>query len=1164
MKLRREDIFQMALILSGLLVAILFSVFLYREIYPEYKIYQEDYLALEKFRSTYTGEPVPPFSMGVKQIVLEREDKGPAVVDRCVSCHVALEIPAFSPTQVSRNEKGDIVYNKEGYPVLEENKNFIWKKLDQAIADLRDEKVNENLRQQGEESKVNQRLAQAAQYEALKTAHVGEHVYDVKRVLSMHPLIGKETRPFEFHPVAEYGCTSCHNGNGNGLVTDKAHGPVFDEQYEVEFIGEVPQFLEKDEVNDPRFSKVFNGKPGHGLLFQTTPIYVGSLIQAKCVQCHQTLQDQRAIGTSSGLDPLVQKSVDTLTKNYQRGRELFIEQACYACHKIAALSRGGVGPELTNEGDSYPWYIKQKISWPQSDLKTSTMPNMRIDHEELEDLMTFILAQKGSNKAVGEIPYKAAVKAWDEGRKLPWEKSITPAEIYDLNYSMMVFATEGCAACHRLKGFESNVGYAIEKGKPSFEQLSEEHEWFQKLFPETIMGSQIVSVIDEHAKEIDAKIVNDVRQNAILEEIEKKYPNNLESFYSSFKYAMRSKNDAGLSQKELNRWKARVKRVMMMFIQEYGLGRLICPRPNWSGVYRTDEWLMEHFRNPASLVPRSLMPAFPFDDTKFYALTYLLDMLGMRNRDANREVWDHRGFNPARAFDLYCSQCHGDYRQGNGPVAEWIYPIPKNLSSAEFLRNLTKENAIMSIHHGIKGTPMPPWGEVGEDKPLSVKSISSGKPILTESEIKQLVDWLFSLIPEGDIFKGESDVMKWQYTPEDAIKELEREGNTEKLKSEPEKESRHKKEDVAALSPVFPIVGTEELQVKDFFDEVPHTVVDEPSTMYYIKKKYYTEHNIKEGQKFFLANCAVCHGNEGDGSGLRAGTMSEAKPQMLTNLNWIRTRDDLRLLRSIKYGIPGTAMTPWGDFTSSLLRMQLVIFIRTLTQEQDQRAKLNTALYETFSTALQTIDAARLTQSRLIQKQQQQFDKALTDYQQATERAEKGAVPLVDAVKAYELYLSEGVHLNREQALDQILINLKTDIQQEREIYQKIGIDLINAGLGDEALDIVLQMIALNKTRFTVDKNQLIFKESPQIDQKLEMLTKQINEILSNKMKRLEKEQLGVEGQLASAQRNEELREINGEINTYKGLKDKITQYVKEAIEIKAKEKKLYEQLKKK
>jgi hypothetical protein len=75
----------------------------------------------------------------------------------------------------------------------------------------------------------------------------------------------------------------------------------------------------------------------------------------------------------------------------------------------------------------------------------------------------------------------------------------------------------------------------------------------------------------------------------------------------------------------------------------------------------------------------------------------------------------------------------------------------------------------------------------------------------------------------------------------------------------------------------------------------------------------------------------VCHGNEGDGSGTRGSTMQEAKPRMLTNLDWLRSHDDLRILRSIKYGVPGTSMTPWGDLTNSLQRLQLVMFIRSLT-----------------------------------------------------------------------------------------------------------------------------------------------------------------------------------------------------------------------------------------
>ena len=172
-----------------------------------------------------------------------------------------------------------------------------------------------------------------------------------------------------------------------------------------------------------------------------------------------------------------------------------------------------------------------------------------------------------------------------------------------------------------------------------------------------------------------------MRSGSILDEIDQKYPGIIEGLYTNFKFAGRSPVEA---------WKKLIKRVLMIYIQEYGLGRLICPRPNWSGVYRSDQWLMEHFRNPSSHVPHSIMPVFPFDDTKFYALTYMLGMLGEKNVLADRAVIEHYGFDPSDAFQKHCAQCHGEYRLGNGPVSEWIYPIPKNLRRADFLRNLTK------------------------------------------------------------------------------------------------------------------------------------------------------------------------------------------------------------------------------------------------------------------------------------------------------------------------------------------------------------------------------------------------------------------------------------------------------------------------------------------
>src|SRR5690606_6723976 len=155
-------------------------------------------------------------------------------------------------------------------------------------------------------------------------------------------------------------------------------------------------------------------------------------------------------------------------------------------------------------------------------------------------------------------------------------------------------------------------------------------------------------------------------------------------------------------------------------------------------------------------------------------------------------------------------------------------------------------------------------------------------------------------------------------------------------------------------------------EVKEVFDVYLGQGNGLAENMYYIKKRYYTEANLDAGKEFFELNCAVCHGREGEGQGSRAGAMQDAKPRMLTNLNWLESRDDLRLLRSIKYGVRGTSMTPWGDQTSSLQRLQLVMYIRSLSQEQRKRDRLLSVMYKTFDTARQTIETARAAENQRL------------------------------------------------------------------------------------------------------------------------------------------------------------------------------------------------------
>jgi len=1051
---RRQDFYQIALVGFSALICIGIASFVYREIFPEYKTYQKAYSRLEAFRSGYSHESPAPFSTGIKQILLVHETQNSESVDRCVSCHVAMDLPHFSPTRIAHNLNGQPLVDASGKPILEVNPDYVWTKLEEHIQELTHPEVNEELHDQGRDTEVKKRLAVAAQLAQLKTVKVDGREVAVEKVIQMHPLIGAETRPFEFHPLEKYGCVSCHSGNGRALVAKRAHGPVFDGEYETAETGLVPHFTEMDRENDPLFAKMYNHKPGHELIFQTTPLLAGPLTEAKCVQCHQpaegsmrtaldriefvTRQKQRqvaalksALGNHETADkalnllrnridekgreetiewlngrlekplltsqerselesqlaflrvheesaaalqkeedraalllpilkeafqegqealaqlheakePVVwaiqdkdlikkmQCDVDCQISNYQRGKELFVSQACYACHRIAGYSRNNVGPELSKAGLNYPWYIKESIVWPQADLPTSTMPNFKLDHEELAALMTFLMAQRGETKAISEIDHQILLAEWEKGAKMPWEEAVSPTEILSTRAGQLIFVSEGCASCHKLSGFTSSI------------ELNErDRQWFTQLFPEKIPGSHLEKIVEEKAEEIDRHIQVTKGSSESLEEIESKFPGLLNTFYTHFKFAERAYNYAYKELPEkLAAYKSRLQRVLKVYIQEYGLGRDIAPNLSWSGVWREDEWLLGHFHNPTAYTPKSLMPVLPFDETKLYTLNAMLHTLGKQNKQKLREIWQTKGFDPVFAFQILCSSCHGEQRQGNGSVAQWIFPIPKNLRDPVFLSHLTKERAIDSITHGVKGTPMPPWGE----------AISGDTPVLSAAEVGQLVDWLFQDIPdEGLISK------KWDYLPLDAVGEMKK----EKVYFQP---TPQEKDLVAA-----------------YFEERPSSQhPGQPS--YYIREEFYTASNLENAEKFFVANCSICHGKEGAGTGARATSMVEAKPRVLTDLPWIRSQDDLQLLRAIKYGVPGTAMVPWGDQTTSAQRMGLVLFIRNLSRDSLVREELQEMLYTHFDHKLILIEAARLnayTQLEDLQKKSADAEKAL-------------------------------------------------------------------------------------------------------------------------------------------------------------------------------------------
>ena len=897
------------------------------------------------------------------------------------------------------------------------------------------------------------------------------------------------------------------------------------------------------------------------------------------------LQNQKNISS-------IQTEIDFLTKDYHRGQNLYISQACYACHRIAGFARGGVGPELTEEGKTaYPWYIKQKIHWPQGDLKTSTMPNFRLDHAELEPIVGYVLGQKGKSNAISETEYKSQIDKWETGSKMPWEKPITPTQMLDLRYSMTVFATEGCAACHRLKGFESDVGYKVEKGhqdKIDFETLYKEREWFNRLFPEDISGSDLVKALEAHANEVDEHIVDHVRSGSILEEINQKVPETIEAYYNNFRYASRAKNDEYTQQaaketnpakkheilEKLDLWKQRMHRVLMVYVQEYGLGRLIGPRPNWSGIYRSDEWLMEHFHNPTSRVPRSIMPVFPFDDTKFYALTHMLDVLGKQNRDEVREIWKHHGFNPSQAFQIYCSQCHGAQLQGNGPVAEWIFPIPKNLTNSNFLLNLTRPRVLDSITHGIKGTPMPPWGEAAMDKPTA-----DGIPVLNKEEIYKLAEWLYSNIPGG---RGIQNVPKWEYKPENVIEELRNE--RKKLPSAPANKTwegelksnlgyLYKGEGLfAALSPYVYPSNLDQFKPDEsgfpgaeIFNRIPNPEPGFDKYLYYIKQIYYTPENIAQGKTFFEMNCAVCHGQEADGSGPRAEVMQEAKPRDLIDIDWQGTHDDMFLLRSIKFGLPGTAMIPWGDQTNSLQRLQLVLFIRSLTESTILERELMGVLFKSFSYGDMFIEDARKKEYSSIDVLNKEYLAAQTKQKNLADQAAQGVISVQEATEGYQKLLKLTADLQKHEQIDGLLVDLKTELDNEKTIFRQLGTTFIEKQLPQNLYESFFKIISLEENTYHLNDGKLVLaKETKNKKEEAAKLEKEIIDVLNRQINDLKQKKVITEGKIYSSMQMQEINVLESEIKNLTDLRNQTVASFYEILRSRQKQLTIYDKLQEK
>ena len=139
----------------------------------------------------------------------------------------------------------------------------------------------------------------------------------------------------------------------------------------------------------------------------------------------------------------------------------------------------------------------------------------------------------------------------------------------------------------------------------------------------------------------------------------------------------------------------------------------IAPDLSYEGLIRDNAWLMDHFINPRSRVPDSIMPTFRFPEEDFTRISAYLGSLKTPPPPMS----------PAETYKALCERCHGEKGDGEGKVAWYLDPSPRDLTKAAFMNSKPRERFVNSIQEGVAGTSMPSWKNVL--KPEQVNGVLS-------------------------------------------------------------------------------------------------------------------------------------------------------------------------------------------------------------------------------------------------------------------------------------------------------------------------------------------------------------------------------------------------------------------------------------------------------
>jgi len=474
--------------------------------------------------------------------------------------------------------------------------------------------------------------------------------------LAFHPPIVPDVEQ-DPHDFGKIGCMVCHDGNGRALEIHDAHGQ-------------------------------YHGWP--------SPLLAGKEAQANCNRCHAMEG-----GSLAGAE------------EYEKGRDLFLEKACWGCHSIAGISTSSQAPELTDAGGKFSIeYIKESIIEPTANIATSKMPKFDWIHDTdtVEALAIYLKGQQKERLRTEETAPIGYEKPRSDVARIE-EPSVDAgrALFAGVSYEGSI-ARGGCINCHSFKNSDGdltggNVGpeltYAM---RARGEQYVKDHIVNARTH---VADSIMPTFKDYNDAELDSLVL-------FLSTFEYRLDSNEgEQLFANYCLSCHGENLDG---------RGRVSKMLDPLPRDFSKHQFVASyedrfktsiqngvkgtaMPPWKDILTDDEIdaLIEYISGKSV-----------GDHSNFVRIEVSLPNVGdpervnYKGKDLVIEKGDaERGY---VAFQKNCTSCHGKLANGKGPNAYFLeHPLPRNLLNKEFMNQpyMTDERLYQSILLGVPGTPMP-------------------------------------------------------------------------------------------------------------------------------------------------------------------------------------------------------------------------------------------------------------------------------------------------------------------------------------------------------------------------------------------------------------------------------------------------------------------------